>query len=57
MQHEPLSSSHPQGNAALKVAKCIRKSTGKAGSTEGQEERKAVCFLNDLRTIWLLRII
>lgn len=51
MQHEPLSSSHPQSNAALKVAKCIRKSTGKAGSTEGQEEREAVCFLNNIRIV------
>lgn len=33
----------------------MRKSTGMAGSWwEGQEEREAVGFLDDLRTIWLL---
>lgn len=58
LQLESQRSSLPQGNAVLKSAKCVWKSAGKAGSwCEGQEEREAVGFLNDLRTIWLLILI
>lgn len=58
LQQEPPSSSFPQGNPVPKSAKRVRKSAGETGSWgEGQEEREAVGFLDDLRTIWLLLLI